>query len=90
MDVVEVDLSPGLLAGSTTLPYTPTPLSGEAGTMSMTTIRKTYKQNIYYDWLSVWFAGRTNDLPAIFHNVTVVAITAHRVGGMHIKRLFYT
>lgn len=38
--------------------------------------------------MCVWFAGRTDDLPAIFHNVTVViVITAHRVGGMHIKRL---
>jgi len=43
MDVVEVDLSPGLLAGSTTPPYLPAPLSGDvgAGTISMTTIRKT-------------------------------------------------
>lgn len=50
MDVVEVDLSPGLLAGSTTPPYLPAPLSGGdvgAGTISMTTIRKTtYRQ--YY------------------------------------------
>lgn len=83
MDVVEVDLSPGLLAGSTTLPYLPAPLSGDvgAGTISMTTIRKTYKQNIYYG-LCVWFVSPTNDLPAIIHNITVV--TAHHVGGVHI------
>lgn len=67
MDVVEVDLSPGLLAGSTTtLPYLPAPLSGDvgAGTISMTTIRKTYKQNIYYVGYYTVFGSRAG--PTIY------------------------
>jgi len=55
MDVVEVDLSPGLLAGSTTPPYLPAPLSeGDvgAGTISMTTIRKTTYRQYYRQYMT--------------------------------------